>query len=148
MKHELLAKYRRPGAGASWHLLTGDEDAIRQLTAAIGFRYQRDATSGEYAHASGIVVVTPRGRLSHYFYGVEYSPRDVRLALVEASTNTIGSPVDQLLLFCFRYDPSTGRYSRVALGAIRAGGAATLLALGAFVMVMLRRDRDRPGNPA
>lgn len=138
-KRQLVERYRRPGTENGWHVLTGDEASIRPLTEAIGFRYKFDAASGQYAHGSGVVIVTPTGRISHYFYGVEYPARDVRLALVEASADRIGSPVDQLLLFCFQYDPTTGRYSRPALRAIRVGGAATVLALAAFVIVMLRR---------
>jgi protein SCO1/2 len=145
-KTEFLSKYRRQGSETGWHFLTGSAAAIRQLTDAIGFRYERDDATGQYAHASGIVVATPDGRLSRYFYGVEYPPRDLRLALVEASDNRLGSPVDQLLLFCFQYDPTTGRYSRPAMRAMRLGGAVTVLGLGAFVMLMLRRER--PGKQA
>lgn len=138
-KRQLVERYQRPGTEDGWHVLTGDEPAIRQLTEAIGFRYTFDAASGQYAHGSGLVLVTPTGRISHYFYGVEYPPRDVRLALVESSAEQIGSPVDQLLLFCFQYDATTGRYSRPALRAVRVGGAATVLILGALVIGMLRR---------
>jgi len=141
-KAEFLSKYRRQGSENGWHFLTGSAASIRQLTDAIGFRYERDDATGQYAHASGIVVATPDGRLSHYFYGVEYPPRDLRLALVEASDSRLGSPVDQLLLFCFQYDPTTGRYSRPAMRAMRLGGAATVMGLGAFVMIMLRRERS------
>jgi protein SCO1 len=136
-----LHEYRRPGAEAGWHFLVGDDSSIRPLMDAIGFRYTWDAAASQYAHASGLVVLTPDGRISHYFYGVEFSPKDLRLALVEASTERIGSVVDQILLFCFHYDPSTGRYGRVALNAVRAGGVLTLLALGLFVWIQLRRDR-------
>jgi protein SCO1 len=146
-KATYLEQYRRPGAEAGWHFLVGDESSIRPLMEAIGFRYAWDPAAKQYAHASGIVVLTPGGRLSHYFYGVEFAPRDLRLALVEASTEQIGSLVDQLLLFCFHYDPATGRYSRVALNAVRAGGVLTLAALGAFLFVMLRRDRARARRP-
>ena len=135
-----LAEYRRPGAPAGWHWLTGDEDSIARLTRAIGFRYAWDAERQQYAHASGVVVLTPDGTIARYFYGVEFAPRDLRLALVEASAHRLGSPVDQLLLFCFHYDPATGRYSRLAMRAVRAGGVATLLALGVFLIVMLRRE--------
>jgi protein SCO1/2 len=139
-KEDILGKYRRPGSARGWQFLTGSEEATRALAEAIGFRYARDPVSGQYAHASGIVLLTPDGRISHYFYGVEYPPRDLRLALVEAAGGRIGSPVDQLLLYCFQYDPATGRYSRIALGAIRIGGVATLLLLGSFVAAMLRRE--------
>jgi protein SCO1/2 len=140
-KAAALADYRRPGADAGWHFLTGDEAAIRALTAAIGFRHAWDAERQQYAHASGVLVLTPGGTISHYFFGVDFAPRDLRLALVEASAHRIGSLVDQLLLFCFHYDPATGRYGRAALGAVRLGGALTLVALGAFLLVMWRRER-------
>jgi protein SCO1/2 len=146
-KATYLEDYRRPGAAAGWHFLVGDEPSIAALTQAIGFRYAWDAESKQYAHASGIVVLTPGGRISHYFFGVEFAPRDLRLALVEASGERIGSLVDQLLLFCFHYDPETGRYSRVALNAVRAGGVLTLAVLGAFVGLMLRRDAARARRP-
>jgi protein SCO1/2 len=138
-----LREYRRPGAEAGWHFLTGDEADIRRLTEAIGFRYAFDPAVGEYAHASGIVVATPDGTVARYFFGVEYAPRDLRLALVEASERRLGSVVDQLLLFCFRYDPHAGRYSGVAMGAVRAGGAVTLVALLSFLAVSVRRERLR-----
>ncbi len=143
-KATMLEQYRRPGAESGWHFLTGDEASIRPTMEAIGFRYAWDPAVKQYAHASGIVVLTPGGRVSHYFYGVEFPPRDLRLALVEASHERIGSIVDQLLLFCFHYDPATGRYGRVALNAVRAGGVLTLAALAVFLVVMLRRDRRRP----
>jgi protein SCO1/2 len=140
-KATYVSEYRRPGAEEGWHFLVGDEESIRALTRAIGFRYVWDPAQAQYAHASGIVVLTPEGTIARYFFGVEYAPRDLRLALVEASRGKVGSLVDQLLLFCFHYDPATGRYSRLALGAVRVGGAATLLALGTFVVLALRRER-------
>jgi protein SCO1 len=146
-KATYLEQYRRPGAAEGWHFLVGDETSIRPLMQAIGFRYAWDPEATQYAHASGLVVLTPGGRVSHYFYGVEFAPRDLRLALVEASNERIGSLVDQLLLFCFHYDPATGRYSRVALTAVRAGGVLTLAALGGFLFVMLRRDRAQARRP-
>jgi protein SCO1 len=147
-KATYLEDYRRPGAAAGWHFLVGDEPSIAALTQAIGFRYAWDEASKQYAHASGIVVLTPAGRISHYFFGVEFAPRDLRLALVEASGEHIGSLVDQLLLFCFHYDPATGRYSRLALNAVRAGGVLTLAVLVAFVGLMLRRDAKRARRPS
>ncbi len=145
-RRQALAGYRRPHAETGWHFLTGGAEAIARLTDAIGFRAVYDPGSGEFAHASGVVVATADGRVSRYFYGVEYAPRDLRLALVEAATNRIGTPVDRLLLYCFEYDPATGRYSRVALGALRTGGVATVLALGAFVTIMMRRERRGPAT--
>lgn len=142
-KEHYLGEYRRPGAAEGWHFLTGDEADIRRVTDAVGFRWQWDEASKQFAHASGVVVLTPRGRVSHYFYGVEFPPRDIRLSLVEASDEQIGSVVDALLLFCFHYDPATGRYSKIAIDAVRLGGALTLCALVGFIVVMVRRERVR-----
>jgi protein SCO1/2 len=140
-KATVVGEYRRRGAESGWHFLTGDAASIRALTGAIGFHATLDETSRQYAHASGLVLVTPHGRIARYFFGVEFAPRDLRLGIVEASAGTIGSVVDALLLFCFHYDPATGRYSRLALDAVRAGGVATLLVLGAAIAWWLRRDR-------
>ncbi len=148
-KQTYLKAYGRTGAvgaraAAGWHFLTGDAAAIEQLTAAVGFRYRYVPEQKQYAHAAGIMVLTPQGRLARYFYGVEFAPRDVRLGLVEAADNRIGSPVDQLLLFCFHYDPTTGKYGAIAMNSVRAGGALTVLALATFLIVMWRRDATRP----
>jgi protein SCO1 len=141
-KAEFVQRYRRSEAVQGLHFLTGEEASIRSLTGAVGFRYSYDATTGQYGHAAGIVVLTPQGKISRYFYGIEYSPRDLRLSLVEASENKIGTPVDQLLLFCYHYDPTTGKYSVVIMNVLRLAGLATVLILGAFVLVMLRRERS------
>ena len=143
-KANYLARYKRAGAGQGWHFLTGNESEISVLTRAVGFRYAYNKAAAQYAHASGIIVLTPEGRLSHYFYGIEYGPRDLRLALIEAANHKIGSPVDQLLLACFHYDPSTGRYSLAVMRAVRAGGVATLLVMGGAVVLMRRRERRGP----
>jgi protein SCO1/2 len=140
-KEIYLKQYSRAGAEAGWHFLTGDTAAIRRLTQAVGFRYQYDPATDQFAHASGIMVITPQGKIARYFYGIEYSPRDLRLALVEASENKIGSPVDQLLLYCFHYDPALGKYGLVIMNVLRLAGIATVLALGTFMLVMFRRDR-------
>lgn len=134
-----LDQYGRPGT--DWHFLTGDETNTRRLCDAVGFRYAYDAERDEYAHASGIVVLTPQGRIARYFYGIDYPPRDLRLGLVEASDGEIGSVANQLLLLCYGYDPATGRYGFLIMNAIRLGGAATVFALGAFIGVALYRDR-------
>ena len=139
-KQMYLRRYGRPGTANGWHFLTGDEANIHALTSAVGFRYKYDAASGQFAHASGIMVLTPQGRLSRYLYGVEYAPRDVRLALVEASENKIGSPVDQLLLFCYHYDPATGKYGAIAINFVRFAGLAFTLICGFFLIVAWRRD--------
>jgi len=140
-KQTYLEQYDREGAENGWHFLTGDEAAIRKLTQAVGFNYKRDPETGEYIHASGIMVVTPQGKLSRYFYGVEYSSRDLRLALIEASDEKIGSPVDQILLYCYHYDPTTGKYGIVIMNLIRLLGTATVVLMVSFIAVMLLRDR-------
>lgn len=136
-----LREFGRPAASHAWHFLTGDIANLKALTNAIGFRYVYDVHTLQYAHASAIYVVTPDGRMSRYFYGIEYSPKDLRLGLIEASKNKIGTPVDQLLLFCYHYDASTGKYTPVAMNVLRAAGGATVFALGGFILVMLIRDR-------
>lgn len=140
-KKNYIKDYDRPGAASGWHFLTGDSANIARLAAAVGFRYQFDPVTREYAHAGGIMVLTPQGKLARYFYGVDYPSRDLRLSLVEASENKIGSPVDQLLLYCYHYDPRTGKYGLVIMNVLRLAGIATVLVLVAFVIVMLRRDR-------
>ena len=135
-----LKRYGRPGTANGWHFLTGDEANIKALTAAVGFRYKYDEASKQFAHASGIMVLTPEGRISRYFYGVEYAPRDLRLGLVEASQNKIGSPVDQILLFCYHYDPATGKYGAIVMNIVRAAGATFVLIGGCFLVFALRRD--------
>jgi protein SCO1/2 len=130
--------------GAAWHLLTGDEVSIQRATSAAGFSYQWDERTGQFAHVSGVLVATPDGRLSRYFYGVEFSPKELRLALVESGQGRIGSAIDELLLYCFHYDPESGRYGLMVMNLVRLGGALTVLALGAFVFVMRRRDVRGP----
>lgn len=145
-KTDLVEKYSRPGADVGWHFLTGDETSIQMLTQSVGFRYSYDARTGEFGHATGIIIVTPQGKTSRYFYGIDFSPRDLRLGLIEAATDQIGSPIDQLLLFCYHYDPTSGKYNLLVTRVIQIAGAATVLALGAFIIAMLRRDRNpHPG---
>jgi protein SCO1 len=138
------AQYRqfgRPGAAQNWHFLTGDAASINTLTQAVGFHYAYDPAINQYAHAAAIMLLTPDGHMSRYFYGVIYSARDFRLGLVDASHGTIGTLTDQALLFCYQYDPETGKYGMVIMNVVRAGGGLTLLALGIFMFVMFRRDR-------
>ena len=139
-KQSILKRYNRPNTANGWHFLTGDAANIKALTDAVGYHYRYDPKTDQFAHASGIMIVTPDGRLSKYFYGVEYSPRDMRLGLVEASENKIGNPVDALLLFCFHYDPATGKYGAVAMNMVRFAGAAFALIGGMFLFVVFRRD--------
>jgi protein SCO1 len=144
-KHTMYAGlYGRPGAVSGWHFLTGQESAIRQLAGAVGFRYVYDKVSEQFGHPSGIMVLTPEGRVSRYFYGIEYSPRDLRLALVEASGEKIGTPVDEILLACFHYDPTTGKYGLVISRVVRLAGIATVLAIGTVVLVLRRKENYAP----
>jgi protein SCO1 len=140
-KAAYLARYKRKGAGRGWHFLTGDERSIAALTKAVGFRYAYNASIDQYAHVSGIMVLTPEGRLSRYFYGIEYGPRDVRLALIEAADRRIGTPADQLLLYCFHYDPKSARYSLAIMRLVRTLGVATVLAMVGGIVVLCRRER-------
>lgn len=128
--------------GAGWHFLTGQEPEIRKLADAVGFHYRRDPQSGQFMHSTAIMIVTPQGKLAQYYYGVEFSPKDVRLGLIEASRNKIGNLVDQVFLYCYHYDPSTGRYGAVISRILRLAGAATVVVLGGFVVVMIRRDKN------
>jgi len=142
-KEKYVKRYGRPGATEGWHFLTGSEGAIRRLTDTVGFQYAYDAKTDNFAHGTVLTVLTPQGRISRYFYGFEYKPRDLRLGIVEASANRIGTATDQLLLLCYHYDPATGRYSRSAMTFVRAGGVATVMILGGFIFVMLRKEHHK-----
>ena len=131
----------------SWHLLTGDEATIQRVTSAAGFTYKWDERTGQFAHVSGILVATPDGTLSRYFYGVEYSPKELRLALVESGEGKIGSAIDELLLYCFHYDPASGRYGVVVMNLVRLGGVLTVLFIAGFIMVA-RRGEAGPQAPS
>ena len=149
-KAAYMQRYQRAGAETAWHFLTfapGDAASIERLTDAAGFRYVWDQQTQQFAHPSGVIVLTPDGRLARYLFGIEYSPRDLRFGIVEASAGKVGSPVDALLLYCFHYNPMTGRYGLVIMRAIRVAGAATVLALGGFIFIMLRRERTRHPAP-
>jgi protein SCO1 len=132
--------YGRRGAAQGWHFLTGEDSQIKQLASAVGFRYAFDPDSKQYAHASAIIVLTPEGKISRYLYGIQYPHRDLRLALVEASEGKIGSPVDSILLFCYHYDPHTGKYGLLISHVIQASGGLTVLALGILIVVLSRRE--------
>jgi protein SCO1/2 len=136
-----LEKYRRDGA--DWHFLTGEEPAIEKLADTVGFRYKYDPASGQFAHTTGILVATPQGRVARYQFGVEYSARDLRLGIIEAAAEKIGTTVDQVLLYCFNYDAATGRYTPAIMNILRAAAAATLALLGTAVVVLGRRHRRR-----
>jgi len=148
-KLEIVQRYERPGAAAGIHFLTGTREAIQALTAAAGFRYAYDPKTDQYAHPAGILIVTPEGKIARYYYGIDFSPRDVRLGLIEAAGNTIGTPIDQVLLLCYHYDPLTGTYGVVVMNILRLAGLCTVVALAAYMLVMFRRDRrarELPGG--
>ncbi len=147
-KKTYLERYGRPGAEAGFHFLTGEDDAIRPLAQAVGFHYHYDPRNDQFAHPSGIMILTPSGVISRYFFDIRFSPRDVRLGLVEASAHRIGSPVDQILLFCFHYDPAEGKYGPVIMNFVRLGGVLTLLAVGTFVTVLWRKERRQATTTA
>jgi len=140
-KEKYVKRYGRLSTASGWHFLTGPESAIHKITDAAGFHYAYDPRMDQFAHATTLMVLTPGGRMSRYLYGFEYKPRDVRLALVEASANKIGTATDAILLLCYHYDPVTGKYSRQAMNVVRAGGLATVAGLAGFIFVMVRRER-------
>ncbi len=140
-KAEYMQRYGRPGTEGGWHFLTGEPPAIRQLTSAAGFRYTWDEDTKQFAHPSGVIVVTPDGRPARYLFGIEYGPRDLRLSLVEASAGKIGTKADQLLLFCYHYDPMTGRYGLMVMRVLRIAGVATVFSIVGFIAIMIRRER-------
>jgi protein SCO1 len=142
-KSDFVNQYARTGSGIGWHFLTGEETAIRRLTDVAGFHYKYESSENRFGHATGILLLTPGGKISRYFYGIEFSPRDLRLGLIEASAGKIGSAIDQLLLFCYHYDPLSGKYNFIITNSIRAGGVVTVVALAAFILIMMRRERAR-----
>lgn len=142
-KDAYLARYGRETAAGGWHFLTGSEASIAALTGAVGFNFAWDEETKQFAHASGIMILTPEGKISRYFYGIEYAPRDMQLGLVEASNNKIGSPVDQILLYCFHYDPQTGKYGFAIMNTIRVLGFATFFGLALLIFFLKRREAGR-----
>ena len=141
-KDQFLRRYNRPGAERGWHFLVGQPAAIDAVTKAAGFQYQYDEKTGQFAHSTAILVLTPKGKIAQYYYGIEYPPKDLRLALVEASENRIGNVMDELLLYCYHYDPEKGKYSATVMRVLRLMGVATMLCLGALVFVLIRRNPD------
>ena len=136
----LNERLEKKSDGSGWHFLTGQQPEIQKLADAVGFHYKRDAQTGQFIHSAAIMIVTPQGKLAQYYYGVEYSPKDLRLGLIEASRNKIGNLVDQIQLYCFHYDPKSGRYGAAITSILRLGGAATVLLLGGLLIVMYRRE--------
>jgi protein SCO1/2 len=149
-KAEFLKRYGRPGAAQGWHFLTGPTASIDALTKAAGFQYQYDPKSGQFAHATAIMVLTPEGKIAQYYYGVEFAPKDLRLGLIQASENKIGTVVDQLLLYCYHYDPDTGKYGAIISRVLQLAAGATVLILGTLLVVLFRlgstADHPRAGR--
>ncbi|HVF46477.1 MAG TPA: SCO family protein [Pyrinomonadaceae bacterium] len=142
-KTAYMERYGRPGTEKGWHFLTGTQDAIDQATSAAGFGYKWDEKSNQFAHAAAIMVATPDGKLSKYFYGIDYSPKDVKFGIMESAQNKIGNAAEQLLLYCYHYDPSTGKYGLAILRVMRLGGVLTLIGLGAMGFVFWRRNKRK-----
>lgn len=140
-KKAYLERYGRPGTADGWHFLTGREENIRALANAVGFRYAYDETIQQYAHGAGVELITPKGVIARYFYGIEFAPRDIRLGIIEASEERIGSPIDSVLLLCYHYDPATGRYGATAMTMVRIGAVMTMIGFAVFLFVALRRER-------
>jgi len=143
-KQAQLKYWQSQNTSAGWHFLTGDEKTIQRVTQAAGFSYKFDTVTGQFAHVSGVLVATPEGRLARYFYGVEYSPKEMRLALVDAGNGHVGSAVDEVLLFCYHYDPETGKYGASIMNMIRVGGVLTLVGMAVFFIKMRRYDSQAP----
>jgi protein SCO1 len=137
-KAELLKRYGRAGTAEGWHFLTGTQGSIAALTKAAGFDYEYDPKTGQFAHATAIMVLTPQGKIAQYYYGVEFAPKDLRLGLVQASQNKIGSIVDEVLLYCYHYNPETGKYSAIVGRILKIAAGTTIFMLGTFLIVMFR----------
>jgi protein SCO1/2 len=144
-RRDILQRYGRPGTESGWHFLTGPQPSITRLADAVGFHYVYDPQLHQFAHAAGIVLLTPEGKVSRYFFGIEYPPRDLRLGLVEASGGQVGNLVDQVLLYCFHYDPAIGRYSAITLNIMRVAALATVLGLVLMIVLLRRREAAQPG---
>lgn len=144
-KQDIVGRYHRPGTENGWHFLTGDHDAISQVTQAGGFHFAWDPETKLWVHASGILLMTPDGRISRYFYGIDYAPRDMRLGLIEAAAGNIGTPIDKVILYCYHFDPATGKYSAAILDVIRLGGIFTVALLAFFIIFFLRREKHAAG---
>lgn len=141
-KQAYVERYGRPHTADGWHFLTGREENIRALANAVGFRYEYDEETKQYAHGAGVELLTPKGVIARYFYGIEYAPRDLRLGIIEASEEKIGSPIDDVLLLCLHYDPATGTYGATVITLVRIGAVLTMLGFAVFLFVSLRRERS------
>lgn len=142
-KEGYMRRYERPGTEAGWHFLTGSQSEIDRVTEAIGFKYRWDEETKQFAHAGAVMVATPEGKMSRYLYGIDYAPKDLKFAVMESAENKIGNPAEQLMLYCFHYDPSTGKYGLAILRVMRVAGVATLIALAAMLFYFWRRNRAK-----
>ncbi len=142
-KASYMERYAHPGSENGWHFLTGTQESIDKVTQAAGFNYKWDERSNQFAHAGGIMIVTPEGKLSRYLYGIDYAPKDLKFGIMESAASKVGSPADQLLLYCFHYDPATGKYGLSILRVMRLGGIATVLGLGMMIFVFWRRNKRK-----
>jgi len=147
-KAEFLKRYGRAGAAEGWHFLTGPQESIDALTKAAGFQYQYDPKTGQFAHATAIMILTPEGKIAQYYYGVDYAPKDLRLGLIQASENKIGTLADQVLLYCYHYDPTTGKYGAIISRVLKLAGIVTLLGLGILMTVLIRLGSGPRGHEA
>jgi protein SCO1/2 len=140
-KQAYVERYGRPETADGWHFLTGRDENIRALANAVGFRYEYDESIKQYAHGAGIELLTPKGVIARYFYGIEFSPRDIRFGIIEASEERIGSAIDSVLLLCYHYDPTTGQYGATVMTMVRIGAVLTMIGFAVFLFVALRRER-------
>jgi len=141
-KATILKRYNRPGASDGWHFLTGPQESIDAITKAVGFQYSYDQKTGQFAHSTAIMLLTPEGKVAQYYYGVEFPPKDVRLGLIQASQNKIGTLADQVLLYCYHYDPATGKYGAIISRIIQLAGGLTILSIGTVLLMLFRRGPD------
>lgn len=145
-KASYLEHYNRPNTASGWHFLTGTQDAIDKATSAAGFSYKWDEANNQFAHAAGVMIVTPDGKLSRYFYGIDYSPKDIKFGIMESAASKVGDPADKLLLYCYHYDPASGKYGLAILRVIRFFGVLTLLGMGTMIFVFWRRNKAKGEN--
>lgn len=141
-----LERYARPNSENGWHFLTGTQEEIDKVTKAVGFNYEYDQQSNQFAHAGGVMIITPEGKISRYFYGIDYAAKDLKFGIMDSAQNKVGNPAEQLLLYCFHYDPSTGKYGLAVINVIRIGGVLTLLGMGGMFFVFWRYNKKKKLN--
>jgi protein SCO1/2 len=147
-KETYVANYGRPESANAWHFLTGTPESITKITEAVGFKYEWDEATKQFAHAGGIQIATPEGKLARYFYGIDYAPKDVKFGLMEASSSKIGNPVEQLVLYCYHYNPASGKYGLAIMNVVRLGGVATLIGLAAMLLFLRRYNSNKKDETA